>query len=141
VAVVVGVVLVGLLVGIGLAGDDDEGPSSPGRATEATPAAREKPQAVPEGVSLELAAEAEVWVCLIDGDGVELVDGEILLPGEEEGPFRADSYTAAFGNGEVTLVIDGEAADLPPSSSPVGYEIGPQGEPTELVEGERPSCE
>lgn len=143
IAIMVGVVLVGVLVGIGLAGDDGgEQPSGPASsAKKAVPAEGEGTEAVPPGVKLELAAEAEVWVCLLDGNGSELIDGQILLPGEEQGPFRAGSYTAAFGNGEVSLVIDGEPADLPPSSSPVGYEIGPDRKPQELVEGERPSCE
>ena len=140
--VVVAVVLVGLLVGIGLAGDDEEAPDpTPPAADRPRENASERARSALTGVRVELDALAEVWVCLVDADGKELVDGQILQPGEREGPFLADGFSAAFGNGEVEMLVDGESVDLPPSSSPVGYEIGPDGRPEELVEGERPSCE
>ena len=65
----------------------------------------------------------------------------MTVPGEEQGPFQAGRFLAAFGNGEVEMVIDGETAEISASSSPVGYEIDSDGELSELVEGERPSCE
>jgi cytoskeleton protein RodZ len=143
VAVVVGVALVGVLVGIGLAGNDGDEEPSPQPAAEnpERPPAEQREEAGARRVTLELAANAEVWVCLIDGSGEELVDGQILAAGEEEGPFEAGRYTAAFGNGEISMVIDGEPADLLPSNSPVGYEIDSDGRLSELAEGERPSCE
>jgi hypothetical protein len=139
IAVVIAVALVGLLVGIGLAGDGDDGggePTSP--RADRGPAEMREP--VARGHSLMITARAEVWVCLIGGEE-ELIDGRILLPGEEQGPFRAGRFLAAFGNGEVEMVIDGETAEISASSSPVGYEIDSDGELSELVEGERPSCE
>jgi len=144
--VLVPLALVGLLVAIGLTGDDES--SSP------RPAAKAKRQAAPAeearerrvlagrpGVAVSLVATDEVWVCLLDGDEEPLVDGEILAPGVEAGPYRAESFSAAFGNGEVELTIDGRKAETPPSASPVGYRIDPGGELTPLEEGERPDCE
>ena len=137
--------LVAVLVGIALAGGDG-GSSAPapvakdgkerhkrqgeGTATAARP-----------GVAMRLAATAEVWVCLLDANREPLVDGQILEPGAEAGPFRSHDFTVALGNGQVTMVVDGKQADVPPSSSPVGYRIGSSGELTALEEGERPSCE
>lgn len=96
--------------------------------------------AQPTGVSVHLTASAEVWVCLLDAKGAHLVDGQILEAGAEEGPFRSGSFTVAFGNGEVAMTIDGRQAEIPATSSPVGFAIDGEGTMTELSESERPSC-
>jgi cytoskeleton protein RodZ len=94
----------------------------------------------PSGVSVRLAASAEVWVCVLDGKGRHLIDGKILEEGAEAGPFRSGSFTLSFGNGEVSMLIDGKEAEIPPTSSPIGYSIDSAGELTELSETERPTC-
>lgn len=144
-AVAVSVALVAILVVIGLSsGGGSSGPmrteprigigqavavGGPGEA--ASPAA---------GLTLSLAADAEVWVCLLDERGEPLVDGQILSPGSEEGPYRSGSFTVAFGNGEVTMTVDGQQANIPQTSSPIGYSIDSGGTLRELPEGERPTC-
>jgi helix-turn-helix protein len=143
-AVLVSLALVAALIAIGLTGGDDGSPV-PNRGAKR--AAGGKPEdgrttvAARRGVVVELAATAEVWVCLLDSEEAPLIDGEILETGSEAGPFRADGFTVAFGNGEVELTIDGERANTPPSASPVGYEIGSGGQLSPLEEGERPDCE
>jgi cytoskeleton protein RodZ len=92
------------------------------------------------GVSLQLIASAEVWVCLLDGRDQPLVDGQILEAGAEAGPFRSGSFTVSFGNGEVSMMVDGSEAEIPATSSPVGYSIDLDGKLTELSETERPTC-
>jgi Helix-turn-helix domain len=92
------------------------------------------------GVSVRLAASAEVWVCMLDAGGRHLVNGQILEAGAEEGPFRSGSFTVSFGNGEVSMLIDGKQAEIPATSSPIGYAIDSSGELTELSEAERPTC-
>jgi Helix-turn-helix domain len=92
------------------------------------------------GVSMRLAASAEVWVCVLDGSGRPLVDGQILEGGAEAGPFRSDSFIVSFGNGEVSMLIDGKEAQIPPTSSPIGYSVEASGELIELSEAERPTC-
>lgn len=141
----ISLLLVAAVVGIALAGGDG-GSSSP------SPAAREeaKPQkqtrkqstnAAGQGVSVRLAATDEVWVCLLGANEEPLVEGQILAEGDEAGPFRSSGYELALGNGAVTITIDGERAEIPESSSPVGYAIDESGRLTRLEEGERPSCE
>lgn len=136
--------LIGLVVGIGLAGGGED--SSPSRSPQANGGKkhhnRQGGNAVTAkpGVALRLAATAEVWVCVLNSNDQAVVDGEILEPGSEVGPFRAKGFRVAFGNGEVNVKIDGRRADTPPSSSPVGYEIGSGGKLTPLEEGERPTC-
>lgn len=92
------------------------------------------------GHSLRLTATAEVWVCLLAGDGRRLVNGQILGEGEEAGPFRSGSFTVAMGNGAVEMTVDGRRARIPASSSPVGYTIDGHGHLSEIPEGERPTC-
>ena len=99
------------------------------------PVAEQRP-----GVSVRLAATAEVWVCVLDAGGRQLVDGAILESGATEGPFRSGSFTVSFGNGEVSMRIDGKQADIPATSSPIGYAIDSKGQLTELAESERPTC-
>ena len=143
-AVVVG--LIGLIVGIGLfTGDEDPAmtvdrePSGVGKAEEPVevPPPAEAPQ---PGLSLELAATAEVWVCVLNGQGEPLIDGQILTEGAEEGPFSSGSFTVSYGNGEVSMRIDGKEAEIPVTSSPIGYAIGEGGELEPLNDGERPTC-
>jgi cytoskeleton protein RodZ len=138
--------LVALLVGIALAGGGGEDPPSTSSAVKdgSEPGKRQAKNAAPvarPGVAMRLAATAEVWVCLLDAEEQELVDGQILAEGEEEGPFRSTGFEIALGNGSVQMFVDGEQADVPESSSPVGYSIDGSGELTALEEGERPDCE
>lgn len=101
-----------------------------------TPVERER-----ASVSMRLLADAEVWVCALDDADRRLVDGQILQAGAEAGPFRSGSFTVSFGNGEVTMTIDGQPAQIPPSPSPIGYAIDAEGALTQLSESERPTCE
>lgn len=137
--------LIAVLLAIGLSSGGDSSPSpSAGdrqerptgdRGNQAKPAPASKP-----GLSLRLLATAEVWVCLLSGDGSPLVNGQILYEGEEVGPFRSGSFTIAMGNGEIEMTVDGKRAQIPASSSPVGYEIDRGGNLGAIPEGERPTC-
>jgi cytoskeleton protein RodZ len=99
-----------------------------------------KPPPKPPGTSLTLTATAEVWVCLLDGSGKPLIDGEILQPGSEAGPFSSHRYSMSFGNGSVELDVDGSPQPTPESSSPIGFAIDSHGNLSEIPEGERPEC-
>jgi hypothetical protein len=101
---------------------------------------QQPPRPIGNGVSVSLAASAEVWVCVLNAKGRPLVDGQILETGAEEGPFRSGSFTVSFGNGEVSMLIDGREAQIPATSSPIGYLIDSSGGLTQLDEAERPSC-
>jgi hypothetical protein len=92
------------------------------------------------GVTVELKASAEVWACVLNAGGKALVDGLILEAGADEGPFHSGSFTVSFGNGEVKMLIDGREAEIPATSSPIGYAIDSAGKLTKLEEAERPTC-
>jgi len=142
----VSVVAIAALVVIGLTGGDSGEPSGRYSGAQAERgAAGVEGNAAPAGdvrggVSVRLAANAAVWVCLLGADGGELVDGRVLDAGAEEGPFRSGSFTLSFGNGEVSMWIDGQEANIPETSSPVGYEVDESGELIPLSEAERPTC-
>ena len=145
VIVAVCLVLVAVVVGIALAGGNGGSSSSSTAASEGkkapkkhaqAPAATSKPD-----VAVRLTATAEVWVCLLDAKQEPLVDGQILEEGAEAGPFRSNGFEVALGNGSVAMYVDGKRAQVPASSSPVGYRVDPSGKLIALEEGERPSCE
>jgi hypothetical protein len=123
--------------------DSGESPQTSGRRrAEDTPHPRPqaKGQTERSGVSVHLVAGAEVWVCLLDARERPLVDGQILEAGAEAGPFRSGSFTVSFGNGEVSMTVDGSKAEIPATSSPIGYSIGAGGSLSQLSETERPTC-
>ena len=139
------VLLVGAAVIVAMPGGAGDGGRSgaPAGASRPYPAgSRVQPRPVPKqsGIEVRLAASAEVWVCLLDARGRALIEGKILEAGARAGPFRSGSFTFSLGNGEVSMTIDGKQAQIPPSSSPVGYAIEPSGELAELGETERPTC-
>lgn len=150
-AVIVSVSLVAVLLAIGLlsgggAGGGHTAPQAGGGAKAHRSGgggvgkgggAAQKPR--PKGQTLSLVADAEVWVCLLGGGGKALVDGRILPPGASEGPFRSGSFTLSLGNGEVTMTLNGKQAQIPATSSPVGYSVS-GGELHPLSEAERPTC-
>jgi hypothetical protein len=145
---VAAVVLIGVLAIVALPGGGGGGggakvarkPSHPAGETgaQAKPVQPAEPPA--GGMFLRLTAKAEVWVCLLGGTGRRLVDGQILEAGAAEGPFHSGSFTVSFGNGEVSMLIDGKEAEIPATSSPIGYSIDASGALTQLTEAERPTC-
>jgi hypothetical protein len=142
VAVVVIAVAVIAIVAIPWGGGSQSGSSRHRHHLARKPKPKAKPPSAPtrKGVTVELTASAEVWACVLDAKGKPLVDGLILEPGAKEGPFHSGSFTVSFGNGEVKMLIDGREAEIPATSSPVGYAVDSAGKLTKLGESERPTC-
>ncbi|HWO16315.1 MAG TPA: helix-turn-helix domain-containing protein [Solirubrobacterales bacterium] len=147
-ATLVSVLLIAALVVVGLSGGDENRSEAPKeRKAKSSPATRSAatypgtPEISRSGTGIfRLEATGEVWVCLLGADGEELIDGEVLAAGAEEGPFRSGSFTLSFGNGEVSMWIDGQQASIPETPNPVGYAIDEGGELIPLPEAERPTC-
>jgi hypothetical protein len=143
-AALVSLGLVAALVIAGLSSGGDGSSGMPGRhhqrsgRGQGAPTAHSPKRA--QGLSLRLTATADVWVCLLDAAGEPLLDGQILAGGAEAGPFHSGSFTVSFGNGEVSMTVNGQQASIPATSSPIGYSIGAGGGTRELPEGERPTC-
>jgi cytoskeleton protein RodZ len=135
--------MVAVLVVIGLSTGGGGGTRAPQHRSLARVHLHGSTPAVPKihhGVSVRLVANAEVWVCLLDGSGKPLIDGQILGSGTQEGPFHSGSFTVSFGNGEVSMLINGQKASIPTVSDPIGYSIDSKGHLQPLPEGQRPSC-
>ncbi len=147
-AVAVCAILVAILIVVGISGggQGDGGPSGRaahphrGAGTGQTASGGQTAQRERGGLSLSLTAIAEVWVCVLDDGGEPVLDGQILEPGAQAGPYRSGSFTVSLGNGEVSMTVNGQQAEIPESPSPLGYSIGSDGTLRELPEGERPSC-
>jgi cytoskeletal protein RodZ len=132
--------LIAILVAIGIAGDGEDD----GTTTQAErPAKQQRPEPRPADrrVELSLSAAAPVWVCVIDAGGNEVVDGQTLSTGQEEGPFRSTAFLVSFGNGAIEMSLNGEPAPVEESPNPVGYRVGRKGGVAPLPEGERPTCQ
>jgi hypothetical protein len=143
VTVVVCGALLGVALAVGLAGGGGggSGPATArhGKHGSAPPSPAKRKRS--ETVSIGLQTTAEVWVCVLDHSGKPLVEGEVLPTGVEVGPFHSDSFTVAFGNGGIAMSIDGKDAEIPETSSPIGYSIDSSGELAQLSETERPTCQ
>jgi cytoskeleton protein RodZ len=141
VCLAVGVVLIAVALSGGSSGPVSSSPSTSGGGQGVAERSGEgSASPVREGMSLSLATDAEVWVCLLAADGRPLVNGQILPAGAEKGPFRSGSFTVSFGNGEVSMTIDGREAEIPATPSPIGYAVGAGGALKPLSEAERPTC-
>ena len=92
-------------------------------------------------VALRIEPTAEVWACVENAAGKPLVDGATLAAGEAVGPFHSRSFTVAFGNGSVSLWVDGQRAHTPSSPNPIGLAVDHTGKLRPLPEGSRPTCE
>lgn len=145
----VAVILVALFV-LGSLGDEED----PAREVVATPtpAATERPPeengrerererekpVKPKVVELALEPEAEVYVCLETGSGERLIAGEILS--EPTDTYRAKEMRVTFGNGLVTMRVNGRSVDVPDSDEPVGYLLAAGKDPRPLGADDQPAC-
>lgn len=143
VAGIAAAVLILALLVLGLtSGDGDEDAAPSNTAGQAAPKGGGEGKPGSSGskrVSIRLSATADVWVCMIGADGMSVIDGQILAPGTEQGPFRSRRFDLAFGNGGIELLVDGKPFDVEDTPSPVGYRVTPQ-RVTALPEGSRPDC-
>ena len=62
------------------------------------------------------------------------------IAGAEAGPFRSGSFTVSFGNGEVSMMVDGQAGEHSRDVQPGRVLDRRRGRLRELSEGERPTC-
>ncbi len=132
-----------LAVTLSSQGDDSTGPplrESSGERRQDVPSPAKQSTGQGAGASLTLTATAEVWVCLLDGRGQALIDGQILDPGSEQGPYRSDGFTVSLGNGAVRMSVEGQPASIPPTPNPIGFAIDRHGALHPLSAGGRPTC-
>jgi cytoskeleton protein RodZ len=139
------IVAVGVLLGIGLLGGDDEGGGGGKQAAKQErrerhqrrerrrERQREREQAQqqaqgPSTVALRLELNSDVQVCLL-GSGSEqpLIDDQLLSAGSDEGPYEAASFDLRFPFGydreQFDLFLNGRKERLPETQGPTAYKI------------------
>jgi len=136
-------VLIAAILVLGITSDDGgEEPAADAPAVQAAPVDGRDGGSRgqdPNRVSITLTATADVWVCAIASDGTPVIDGQILTPGSEQGPFRSRRFDLAFGNGSIDVDVNGKPLQVEESPSPVGYRVTSQ-RTQALAEGTRPDC-
>jgi cytoskeleton protein RodZ len=90
-------------------------------------------------VTMSLRPTAAVYVCLI-GDGRKLIAGSELLAGANTPTFHARHFEITLGNSSLTMIIDGKARTVPPSSQAIGYSITKATGRRPLPAGRLPTC-
>ncbi len=144
--VVLLMIFVGLIVALGLLGNDDPKPppaatTPPVTQTTATPAATPPPPpaAAAQPVRLRIVATSQVYVCLKAGDRT-LVDGRTLNAGQRTSTYRSRRFRLTLGNNGVRLLINGRSRSVAPSADPIGMQITPRGGRQPLSADKRPVC-
>jgi cytoskeleton protein RodZ len=92
----------------------------------------------PTTVTLKLVPTSAVYVCVEDGSGKKLIDGQTFAAGASIPVETAHKLMITLGNGGVQMQVNGKPVTLAPGS-PIGYEITP-GKTTELSAGQLPTC-
>jgi cytoskeleton protein RodZ len=138
-----GVVVAGVLLVLGITGgDDDDGggrdASSKHEARQERRAERRQDrrreeraaaEAEAQKVELELSVDSPVAVCLLGPDNEELIDGQVLAAGAQEGPFNAERFELRFPSGYdrtfFELRLGGERVRVPETQGPTAFRITP----------------
>ncbi len=93
-------------------------------------------------MALTIEPTGEVWNWFLDEK--RQAAGQRRHPqraGEAQGPLPSTFYTAAFGNGSVTITVNGKPAPTPTTPSPMGFSVHRHGKLHEVAEGKRPSSQ
>ena len=144
---VVGVVLVGVVVVLYLVGTGNKSKSPPPTTSTVTKAPRHRQhhqgssRAVvkPKAVKLELVPTGQVYVCLTNGSGKQLIPGQIFDTGQTIPVESGSKLLLTLGNNSVKMKVNGTTIAVSPSSSSIGYELVP-GSTKALPTSQQPRC-
>ena len=148
------VLLLGILYFLGVSGDGNGTGAEPNQVegTARTPEpqqggsdggggeGRQRSQQRPRRVELRLVATGDVYVCLIDSGGRQVIDEQTLSAGTRTRMFRSRAFRANFGNGNVRMRVNGRTYPVAASSDPIGYRLAPGRPPRRLSDAARPDC-
>jgi cytoskeleton protein RodZ len=102
-------------------------------------AAAKQPPAPPKSVHLTLVPTGTVYVCLENGNGRKLIDGQQYSAGQKIPEQVARTLLLTLGTSSVTITANGVKVPVAPSASPIGIRFTP-GKHTSLASGDQPQC-
>jgi len=104
------------------------------------PASRKTP-AVPKPptVTLQLAATAQVYVCVENERGTKLIPGVIFTPGQTIPTETARKLLLTLGNASVQMKVNGVPVRVLPSTNAIGLLVAPSGTRS-LPPAQQPTC-
>jgi cytoskeleton protein RodZ len=146
------VLIVLLVVGVALwlvgsAGNDHGGSSTSSTSTTVSKHHKHHKQkhgaahhpAAPKSVRLSLVPTGAVYVCLVNGHGRKLINGQQYSAGQKIPVQVARTLLLTLGTSSVTITANGAKVPVAPSSSPIGIRFTP-GKHTSLPSGSQPQC-
>ena len=146
--IVLAVVGVALWI-VGSAGDNNNGSTTPRTSPASTKhhkhhkhqhgAAVKHHPAPPKSVRLSLVPTGAVYVCLVNGHGHALINGQQYDAGQKIPVQVAHTLLLTLGTNSVTITANGVKVPVAPSSSPIGIRFTP-GKHTSLASGNQPPC-
>jgi hypothetical protein len=96
--------------------------------------------ATPTVARLRLVPKGQVWVCLQAAGGRTLLHGQIIGPGDSLPVYRSREFRMTFGNGNLTMRVNGRTRTVPDVQNAVGYRVDRRGHRTLLSASQRPTC-
>jgi uncharacterized protein DUF4115 len=91
-------------------------------------------------VRVQLVASGDVYVCLVDARGRQVIDEQTLTAGTRTRVFTSRRFRSNFGNGSLRMRVNGRSYPVAQTSEPVGYELRPGRRPRQLADAARPDC-
>jgi cytoskeleton protein RodZ len=131
-ALVAGLAIILLVLGLMGGSDDDEdgsGKAGADRKREKAEGkqAEEQQAEIPDTVELAVAARSDSEVCLVNKGGAVLLDNQLLSAGDEE-TYEADAFSLSLGFGALELDVNGDRKRVEAASeAPLTFEITPKG--------------
>ena len=145
---VIGAVIVALIVALIAGGGSSKPKTGTSARTTATHRHKTQKHTAASGtaatgaplVSLSLRPSALVYVCLIGDGGRKLIPGLNLEAGETTRTYHARRFEMTLGNSSLTMIIDGNARSVTPSSEAIGYTLTKARGRATLPASRRPTC-
>ena len=98
-----------------------------------------KHKAVPKSVRLSLVPTGAVYVCLVNGHGRKLINGQQFSAGQKVPMEIGRTLLLTLGTNSVTITANGVKVPVAPSSSPIGIRFTP-GKHSPLSSSNQPAC-
>ena len=98
-----------------------------------------KHKAAPRFVRLSLVPTGTVYICLVNGHGRKLINGQQYSAGQTVPVQSGRTLLLTLGTNSVTITANGVKVPVAPSSSPIGIRFTP-GKHSPLSSSHQPAC-